>query len=96
MTNVLNFNYVIGLNFILVLILIELILIKNVKENFAFQAPYFRSETYQNMCEPKYGGLFRVKKELQDDCIKNLEGPPRQKIKCYYDEFMNQRCKYFF
>ena len=94
MTNILNFNYVIGINFILVILLIEVILI-NVKENFAFQAPYFRSQTYQNVCEPKYGGLLKVKRELQDDCLRNLEGHSREKIQCYYDQFMNQRCKYF-
>ena len=94
MGKLLSFNYVILLNFTLLILFIELILV-NVKENFAFQAPYFRSQTYQNVCEPKYGGLLKVKKELQDDCVRTLEGEPRQKIKCYYDKFMNQRCKYF-
>ncbi len=94
MTNMLNFNYVICINFILIVILLEFILV-NVKENFAYNAPYFRSQAYQNVCEPKYGGLLKVKKELQDDCLRTLEGQPKQKIKCYYDQFINQRCKYF-
>ena len=94
MTRLFNINYVTVINFILIILLIQLIIV-NIKEYFAFQAPYFRSQVYQNVCEPKYGGLLRVKKELQDDCVKTMEGPPRQKIKCYYDKFMNQRCKYF-
>ena len=37
-----------------------------------FPGSYFRSEIYQNMCEPKYGALMRDKVGLRDFCLKSL------------------------
>ena len=82
------------MNLFLVVLLILLIVLP-LYENFAFNAPYFRSQVYQNVCEPDYGGLLRVKRTLQDDCLRTLEGPLYPKIQCYYDEFMRKNCKFF-
>lgn len=82
------------MNLFLVVLLILLIVLP-LYENFAFNAPYFRSQAYQNVCEPDYGGLLRVKRTLQDDCLRTLEGPLYPKIQCYYDEFMRKNCNFF-
>ena len=70
------------MNLFLVLLLILLIVLP-LYENFAFKAPYFRSQVYQNVCEPDYGGLLRVKRTLRDDCLRTLEDP---KFQCYYEK----------
>jgi len=67
-----NINYILSLLLILILLLL---IVFPLKENFSYKAPYFRSQVYQNVCEPKYGGLLRVKRSLQDDCIRTLEDP---------------------
>lgn len=72
------------MNLLLVVLLILLIVLPSF-EKFAFKAPYFRSQVYQNVCEPKYGGLLRVKRTLQDDCLRTLEDP----------KIMRKNCKFF-
>ena len=44
-------------------------------ENNCFPGAYFRSQVYQNMCEPsniENGGLSREKISLIDNCVKSL------------------------
>jgi len=87
-------NYIF-LNFLIIIILVLILLISSkFQESFAYNAPYFRSQNYQNVCEPDYGGLLKVKRSLQDDCLRTLDGPLYPKIQCYYDAFMNKRCIY--
>ena len=69
-----NINYILSLLLILILILLLLIVFP-LKENFSYKAPYFRSQLYQNVCEPDYGGLLRVKRTLRDNCLRTLEDP---------------------
>jgi hypothetical protein len=33
---------------------------------------YLRSEIYQNMCEPSYGGISKIPIQINDTCIKTL------------------------
>ena len=82
------------LNLILMVIIFCLLIISfTTNESFyGYKAPYFRSQAYQNVCEPDYGGLLRVKKTLQDNCLRTLEGPADSHMECYYDEFMRKNC----
>ena len=41
------------------------------KINF-FPGSYFRTEIYENMCEPKYGGLLREKVRVRGSCLRKL------------------------
>ena len=63
------------LSVLLLLLLLLILIVFPLKENFSSKAPYFRSQLYQNVCEPKYGGLLRVKRSLQDNCLRTLEDP---------------------
>ena len=40
--------------------------------NNCFKGHYFRSEIYENMCEPKYSALMRDKIGLRDFCLRRL------------------------
>lgn len=58
-------------------------------ENNCFPGSYFRSQVYQNMCEPKdveHGGLSREKIDLLDNCVKSL-GSQLNDIKYSYKTF---------
>lgn len=80
---------------LVLIILLAILLLGNIAETFyAYQAPYFRSQAYQNVCESDYGGLLRVKRTTQDDCLRTLEGPLYPRIQCYYDEFMRKNCSF--
>ena len=52
-----NINYILSLLLILILLLL---IVFPLKENFSYKAPYFRSQLYQNVCEPDYGGLLEL------------------------------------
>lgn len=56
-------------NYFLILILLVLLLSGLTLET--YQAPYFRSQAYQNVCEPDYGGLLRTKKNTSRQLSKN-------------------------
>ena len=63
------------LSVLLLLLLLLILIVFPLKENFSYKAPYFRSQLYQNVCEPEYGGLLRVKRTLRDNCLRTLEDP---------------------
>jgi hypothetical protein len=80
---------------LILIILLAILLLGNVAETFyGYQAPYFRSQAYQNVCEPDYGGLLRVKRTTQDNCLRTLDDavPVQKPMECYYDEFMRKNC----
>ena len=68
---IMNNKYILSV----LLLLLLLLLLLPLKENFSYKAPYFRSQLYQNVCEPDYGGLLRVKRTLRDNCLRTLEDP---------------------
>ena len=41
-------------------------------DNNCFPGSYFRSEIYENMCEPRYGGLMKEKINLRGNCLRTL------------------------
>lgn len=41
------------------------------KDN-CFKGAYFRSQLYNNMCEPKNGELLKIPVQLNDNCVKSL------------------------
>ena len=43
-----------------------------VSDKNCFPGSYFRSELYENMCEPIYGGLMREKVSLRGHCLRTL------------------------
>lgn len=61
-------------------------------ETDCFPGSYFRSEVYQNMCEPKEineGGLSKDKVQLLDTCVKTLGSQLNNKkysYKCFKDK----------
>jgi hypothetical protein len=81
------------INFVIFSFLLYVIFYNN-EGFYAFQAPYFRSQAYQNVCESDYGGLVRVKRTTQDNCLRTLDDavPVQEPMECYYDEFMNKKC----
>ena len=38
----------------------------------SLKGSYFRSEIYQNMCEPSYGEITKIPIQINDTCIKTL------------------------
>jgi len=68
---IMNNKYILSV----LLLLLLLLIVFPLKENFSYKAPYFRSQLYQNVCEPDYGGLLRVKRTLRDNCLRTLEDP---------------------
>jgi hypothetical protein len=66
---IMNNKYILSV----LLLLLLLLIVFPLKENFSYKAPYFRSQLYQNVCEPDYGGLLRVKRTLRDNCLRTLE-----------------------
>jgi hypothetical protein len=65
-------------------------------QNNCFKGAYLRSQTYQNVCPPKYGKLNREKIQLQDDCDRTLGNYPKQKysFNCYVDNHLNRHCSW--
>lgn len=62
-------------------------------KNNCFPGAYFRSQIYQNMCEPiniEQGGLSREKKYLKDDCVKRL-GSQLEEEKYSFKTFKDDR-----
>ena len=41
-------------------------------DNNCFKGAYFRSQLYNNMCEPQNSNLLREKKPLKDFCLRTL------------------------
>ena len=41
------------------------------KDN-CFKGAYFRSQLYNNMCEPQTGELLKIPIQLNDQCVKSL------------------------
>ena len=66
--------------------------------NNCFKGSYLRSQTYQNVCPPKFGGLTREKINLQDDCQRTLGNYPPQKHKfiCTIDKHLNRKCGWYY
>ena len=65
-------------------------------ENDCFPGNYFRSQLYQNVCQPQQG-LLRQKIPLQDNCQRGLGGkmsPDKNYYLCSVDKHLNRRCKW--
>ena len=70
-------------------------------ENDCFPGSYLRTETYHNVCPPKYGLLNREPTPLVDDCQRNLGSPaeaqviaPATKFNCSVDEHLRRHCQW--
>ena len=63
-------------------------------ENNCFKGSYLRSQAYQNVCSPDYGGLSRTKVQLQDGCLRTLGNYPKPNVsvKCFLDRRLNRYC----
>jgi len=66
-------------------------------ENNCHKGSYFRTQSYQNVCPPDYGGLNRTKVQLQDGCLRNLGTYPEPKYKfnCYVDDRLHRHCSWY-
>ena len=63
-------------------------------ENDCYKGAYFRTQAYQNVCPPKYGGINKIPIQVQDDCLRTLGNYPKQKHKfiCNVDKRLNRHC----
>ena len=66
-------------------------------ENDCYKGAQFRTQSYQNVCPPDYGGLNRTKVQLQDGCLRNLGRypAPKYKLNCHLDERLNRQCHWY-
>ena len=60
--------------------------------NYCYPGSYFRSQIYQNMCQPNQG-LLRQKIPLQNNCFKSLERPPKKFI-CRINKHLQRKCQW--
>lgn len=42
------------------------------KDTILYKGSYLRSQLYQNMCEPEYGGILKIPIQLNDNCFKKF------------------------
>lgn len=65
-------------------------------ENNCFPGAYFRTQAYQNVCDPDYGALTRDKIQLQSDCLRTLGNypPHKKRFHCYVDKHLNRHCSW--